>query len=319
MTSPKTLTGLNPREYEHPFDARALNALQQTPGLHRLVRAYSTHYLERALTVAWTGSYIRVSGDSYPKTHAALDLVCDTIHLPARPSLYIRWDYAVNALTTGVENPIILLNSGAIDYLSENELTWLIGHEVGHIKSRHVLYLQVADMLGGIATGVGQVTLGLGKLASMPIMAAFYWWQRMSELSADRAGLLACQDLDASLRLLMKMAGVPRKHFNAMRVASFLDQAREFQELDYNTLSRTWRVVQTLQMGHPWTVLRAAQLMQWVESGEYQAVLDRTAAQVASASVPATRAFCHNCGGRLEGQEMFCPTCGQRLEDATEA
>jgi hypothetical protein len=134
----------------------------------------------------------------------------------------------------------------------------------------------------------------------------------MSEFTADRAGLLACQDIDAAIRVLMKLAGVPRKHFNNMQRKSFLEQAKEFQELDYHTLSKTWRVWQTLQMDHPWTVLRAAELMRWVESGHYQAVLDR---KTATEEMPPVvgQGVCHQCGGQLSGTETFCPACGQRL------
>ena len=67
-----------------------------------------------------------------------------------------------------------------------------------------------------------------------------------------------------------------------------------------------------MQMNHPWTVLRAAELMRWVESGAYQAVLDRQTA-VEDKPPVLVLGFCHQCGGQLSGTETFCPACGQRL------
>lgn len=320
MIQAKALAGLNPREYEHPFDAKALNALQATPGLDRFVRAYNRNFVERAATVEWTGSYLRVTAEGYPKVYSALDRVCDVVNLPSRPSLYISWDYAVNGETRGVDAPIIKLTSAAIDYLDELELLCILGHEVGHIKSRHMLYHQMAGSLGVLTAGIGQVTFGIGNLLSLPIIAAISWWQRMSELTADRAGLLACQNIDAAIRLMMKLAGVPRKHFTAMQRVSFLDQAREFEKLDYEVMNRTWKWMYSYEMSHPWTVLRAAELMKWVDSGEYQAVLDRKCVVPDKPPVAvAAAAYCHQCGGPLAGTESFCPACGQRVgvADAT--
>jgi tRNA G10 N-methylase Trm11 len=155
--------------------------------------------------------------------------------------------------------------------------------------------------------------MGIGSLISMPLLISLFWWSRMSELTADRAGLLACQDLDAATRVMMKWSGMPRKHFRTMQREAFLEQARQFRDLDYSVLNRAWKWMYSLDMTHPWTVLRAAELMRWVESGEYQAVLDRQTAEATRLSVAPTYAFCHNCGGRLNGTEGFCPACGQGL------
>jgi Zn-dependent protease with chaperone function len=313
VIQPKPLTGLNPVEYEHRFDAKALDALQATPGLDRFVRAFNKNFVERAATVEWTGSYLRVTAEGYPKIHSALDRVCGVINLPSRPSLYVSWDYHVNGETLGVDDPIIKLTSAAIDYLDEPELLFLLGHEVGHIKSRHTLYHQMAGSLGALTAGIGQVTMGIGNLISWPLIAALSWWQRMSELTADRAGLLACQDIDAAIRWMMKCSGVPRKHFTSMQRESFLDQAREFEKLDYEVMNKTWKWIYSYGMTHPWTVLRAAELMRWVESGEYQAVLERKAVVDDKPPVQPPKLYCHQCGGQLTGTEAFCPACGQGL------
>src|SRR5438874_9267821 len=41
----------------------------------------------------------------------------------------------------------------------------------------------------------------------LPVQLALLEWYRKSELSSDRAGLLACQDPTASMRMFLKMAG----------------------------------------------------------------------------------------------------------------
>ncbi len=319
---PKKLGGLNPREYEHPYDAQALDALQKVPALDRLVRAYNTYWLETPSTIQYTGSNLRITADTYPTIHAAFASVCDTVNLPTRPDFYLKADYEVNGMTCGIDHPIIVLTSGAIDYLDDRELDFLIGHEVGHIKSRHVLYRQMAVEITSVMLNINAMTFGFGKLVTQSLVASLFWWYRMSELTADRAGLLACQDVDAVIRVMMKFAGLPRKYYKKVHRQSFIEQASQFQDLDYDLLSKAWkvRIAWTSPMTHPWTVLRAAELMKWVESGEYQAVLDRKSTVSDKPSVTAAAAVCcHQCGGPLAGTESFCPACGQRVgtTDAT--
>ncbi|MGB9977622.1 MAG: M48 family metalloprotease [Thermovenabulum sp.] len=67
---------------------------------------------------------------------------------------------------------------------------------------------QVFPILGEI---VGSITLGAGKLLSTGLQIALLNWVRMSEFTADRAGLLTCQDPEVAASALMKLAGVPQK------------------------------------------------------------------------------------------------------------
>jgi Zn-dependent protease with chaperone function len=169
MPLPSVLDDLHPYEYEHPFDERALNALQNTPGLDTVVRQYNKHAVERLITVQYTGSNLKITSKNYPKIYKLLDKACKTINLPNHPELYLEWSYNVNGFTIGVDNPIIVLTSGSIDLLNDDELLYLIGHEVGHIKSRHTLYHQMGQFLPVLGDILGQVTLGVGKLISSPL------------------------------------------------------------------------------------------------------------------------------------------------------
>ena len=269
------LQDLHPFEYEHPFDAKALDTLQKTPGLDKFVRQYNKHAVERVITVQYTGSNLRITNENYPKIHSLLDRVCEIINLPQCPDLYLEAGSGINSFTIGVDRPIIILTSDAINLLDDSELLYLIGHEVGHIKSQHTLYHQIAQFLPAIADVLGQVTLGLGKLLSSPLQLVLLRWSRMSEFTADRAGLLACQDRDLATQVMMKWAGMPFKHYNDMKLECFLQQARDFEELDYDKLNKAVKFLATMQSSHPWTVMRAAELLRWLESGEYEQVVRR--------------------------------------------
>lgn len=313
MANVRPLAGLHPYEYEHPFDEKALNALQKTPGLDTAVRQFNKHAIERAITVQYTGSNLRITKKSYPKIHRLLDIVCETINLPARPSLYVKWEYSINGSTTGVDNPIVVLTSGAIDLLSDKELLCLLGHEAGHIKSHHVLYHQMAQALPIIGDALGKATLGVGKLLSYPLQLALFRWRRMSEFTADRAGLLACQDVEVATKVMMKMAGMPINQYDDMKLDQFVSQARQFESLDYEKLNKAAKYLLIMNQTHPWTVMRSAELLNWIEEGEYQRVIDRDTSHKAHIREAGDSQFCRKCGYRLQGGERFCNSCGTKL------
>ncbi len=110
----------------------------------------------------------------------------------------------------------------------------------------------------------------LAGIALLPIIYGLLEWYRKSEISSDRAGLLASQDPVASMRMFMKMAGGGR--INEMDLNAFMVQAKEY-ESGGDAFDKIAKVLNTLNMTHPFHTLRAAELQRWVESGEYDRIL----------------------------------------------
>lgn len=308
----QVLSGLRPQTYEHPLDRQALDALQGTTGLDTLVRKCNEWGLERVLRVQLTGSNIRVTADSFPEIHAMVEQACHILDLPRMPEVYITAGGEINAFTAGVGNPILVLNSGSIDLLEDDELFFVIAHELGHIKSGHVLYYQMAEFLPVIGEIIGTATLGIGEVVSVGVQIALLNWRRMSEFTADRAGLLATQDVGAAMNAMMKLAGLPTKYYGRVNIDDFAAQARAFEALDSDKLSRVAKWLSTMGQTHPWTVLRANQFLSWIDGGSYEKVLANPQ-EVPLLLPPGVSRFCQSCGFGLAGAEDFCPGCGTRL------
>jgi len=262
------LTSLRSRTYEHPLDREALRRLENTAGLDRIVRAFNQHGLDRWFKVQYMGSYIKASDRSYPQLIGALCEVCEILDVSPVPELYIQPGF-INASTTGVEQPLITISTAAVALLSHNELRFVLGHEVGHIKSQHILYHQMAHAFPVISDLIGAATLMVGKLLSTGLEIALLNWYRISEYTADRAGLLACQNFQACITALMKLAGVPPTHYASMQPNEFMQQANTFDSMDENNLDTAVKFLAVLGKGHPWTVMRTLELQRWVESGDY--------------------------------------------------
>lgn len=265
INNKQILTGLEHSQYEHPFDAEALRKLESIPFLTSFCKWITKEFVERVYTIQYTGSNLKVTKANYPKIYQYLEDACKILDVNKVPELYITWSYDINACTIGAEHPIIILNSGLIDLCDEEEIMFIIGHECGHIKSNHMLYHMMAQLLNwGIESIPG------GSLIASGLQFAIYYWNRMSEFTADRAGLLCCQDQQAMIRAFIKMAGLPQKEFGNIKPETFIEQARNFKMLDYEGMNRVVKFLSIADETHPWTVMRSAELLKWIDAGEYQ-------------------------------------------------
>jgi len=305
----KKLLLLNPGEYEHEFDRKALKSLEGTPGLEKLARQINKHGIERAERLKQTGSHLRVNKDNFPEIYELLEEACEILFLKDIPDLYILWDYAVNGFTTGSEKPLIVIHSGALDLLSKDEMLWLIAHEVGHVKSGHMLYHMMAQVIPIIGAVIGSATLGIGSLVSTGLEIALIYWYRMSEFTADRAGLLACQDINVAINTLMKMSGVPKNYYEKMKTDDFIKQAKEFEGFDYDSVDKVAKALIIMDKTHPWTVMRASELLKWYESGSYEELIEKHGKD----SIEELEICCLKCGHKLKGNEAFCGVCGAKV------
>ena len=68
----------------------------------------------------------------------------------------------------------------------------------------------------------------------------------------------------------MKMAGMPIKQFDDMKYQTFIQQAKDFKQLDFDGMNKIIKTISIADDSHPWTVMRAAELLNWIESGEYE-------------------------------------------------
>lgn len=265
----RILRGLDHVLYEHPFDQKALATLEGTPGLSAAGKFITKHMVERVYTVQYTGSHLKVTPKNYPNIYEYLQYAAQILDVKKVPELYIEWGYNINACTVGAENPIIVINSGLIDLCDDDEIMFVIGHELGHVKSNHMLYHMMAQVINYIIDAIP-----FGSIAAAPLQYALYYWDRMSEFTADRAGLMACQNKEAAIRAFMKMSGMPIKQFNDINYQTFIQQASEFKQLDYEGLNKIIKLISIADASHPWTVMRAAELLNWINEGAYAEIIN---------------------------------------------
>jgi len=182
--------------------------------------------------------------------------------------MYVSAAPLPQASTIGLDKPVIVVGSASVNAFTDDELRFVLGHELGHVQSGHAVYKTLLTVLVRLSTTLFAVPIGL--LGARAIMAGLMEWNRKSELSADRAGLLAAQDVQAAQRAFMKLAS--GCDVDGLDAAAFLQQAGEYSITD-DVRDIVLRALVVEQLSHPFAVVRAGELQRWVDSGAYTAVL----------------------------------------------
>jgi len=262
----RTFPGLGAEDFQHPDDVTATAALRGIPGLDMLVSKVMEYGFERFYYLENVASNVRVSPRMFERLHKALGWGCKILGVD-EPELYVALDPVPNAFTYGHTRPFIVLTSGLVDMLDDEERFFVIAHELGHIKCNHVLYTVLARNIAAVVNLIGQATLGLGALLGQGLVVALYDWYRKAELSADRAGLLCVQDINPCVRSFMKMAGGASRLYAEMDQTEFLRQIRSYEEADRSSLNRAYKLLLTAFRSHPFPILRAKELDEWHGTG----------------------------------------------------
>jgi Zn-dependent protease with chaperone function len=271
------LKGLNPKEYEHSLDKATLDVLRKIPILPKLIELVETP-TSMVGRYAMLGSDLRITERQFPSLYKIFRQACDILEVP-EPLFYVSTSPELNAYTACPDKPIIKIYSYLLDMLEDDEIMFVLGHELSHIKSRHIVYSILGDLLSTGALRIIISTIpGLSVLytpAEISLNYAFYQWIRAAEYSCDRGGFLACQNFEASCRALMKLSGYSQKYASELNLEEFFAQAQSFHEENEAALGKIQQILLSFGQTHPWGVLRVRELMKFRDEGDYDKILRR--------------------------------------------
>ncbi|MFF2087060.1 M48 family metallopeptidase [Nocardia sp. NPDC058176] len=262
------LPEISTRAWEHPADRTALVTLRSLSGFDTVLRALSGLLRERQHRLLYLATAVRVDERQFRTLHELRADCVGVLDAKSTPEMFVLQDPSVNAFTIGMDKPFIVLTTGLLELLDTEELRFVVGHELGHALSGHAVYRTMLMHLMRLSASVGWMPVGGWALRA--IVAALMEWSRKSELSGDRAGLLCCQDVEASVRVHMKTAGGAWLH--EMNHGAFLDQADDYLRSG-DLRDGVLKLLNLELQSHPFSVLRAAELRRWIQSGEYDRIL----------------------------------------------
>lgn len=265
------LKGIEASQFRHPLDRDLTNFVQNAPftGLAEEAIRASLSLVEQGTRLDLLSSSVKVSSEQMPELHKSMEDAAGVLDMDVVPELYVQSSSQANAFTLALQGrdnkpPIVVVTSALLDRCSDDEVEAIIGHELGHLKCSHSLYLT----LGGLASTPLRGLPLLGSQAEQLLRQ----WRLAAEYSCDRAALLVAQDVNVVAGAMLKLfAGTSR----ATNTQAFIDQAREYENLlkDANPIVRS--TIRMQQRTHPLPVKRVAELEKWFNSEEYKSIIQK--------------------------------------------
>eukprot|EP00562_Extubocellulus_spinifer_P011146 CAMPEP_0178552156 /NCGR_PEP_ID=MMETSP0697-20121206/7153_1 /TAXON_ID=265572 /ORGANISM="Extubocellulus spinifer, Strain CCMP396" /LENGTH=295 /DNA_ID=CAMNT_0020185027 /DNA_START=104 /DNA_END=992 /DNA_ORIENTATION=+ len=260
-----SLKGIDASQFRHPIDRDLTSFIQKTPlnGLAEEAIRRSFALVEQGVRLDLLSSSVKVTPDQLPELHSSLLEACEVMDLDTPPELYVQSNPQANAFTLALgaarnTSPIVVVTSALLDRCSDEEVQAIIGHELGHLKCEHSLYLT----LGNVATTPLRALPFIGSQTESLLQR----WRLAAEYSCDRAAMLVAQDTDVVAGAMLKLfAGTSR----ATNTRAFIEQSREYEQLldSANPLVRA--SINMQQRTHPLPVKRLSELEKWANSEEY--------------------------------------------------
>ena len=305
------------KAFTYPGDEEALAALKNVPGAPALLTYLQENFTEQLVYVENNEQMIRAGAASYGSLHKLLARCSEILSCPV-PDLYITTNPIMNAYTVGHRRTCIVLHSSLVEAMTADELSFVIGHELGHIKCGHGLYRQLGSLLVQYWDALSSLVPvpGIGLLR-IPLLIAFWEWYRRAEFTCDRAGFLCVQKPEPGMTALAKLAGKVHGFEDEFDIESAIRQGEVHK--DVNKLVLVVSILNNAQNTHPFVPLRLKQVREFAQSPQYQGILGgQYERDVLGLHEAGMRVKCA-CGAKVNAKLSFCPECGKPLEADPEA
>jgi len=165
---------------------------------------------------------VRLSRSMSPAVHEMADHCIETLGIETPLEIYAYASPEFNAACFRPEEGrlLIMFSSSLLEAFDDNELMFVVGHELGHHVYQHH-DIPVGYILSGQQRPSANLALQL------------FAWTRYAEISADRAGAYCANDLEAVARALFKLAsGLTSNRIVKFDLREFLRQLDEMQAVD---------------------------------------------------------------------------------------
>lgn len=200
------------------------------------------------------GHSFKVTEKMAPKLFELFQSVKKKLNYKKQIDFYITNSAELNAfaLTRSEENDsdIININSGLISMFDDEELRFVIGHEIGHLITR---YARVARLINFVFPFAEKMPMILAHKIEL--------WQKVSELTADRFGFIASPNVEKCVSGFFKMASGLDTDRIDFDYKAYLDDNEKI--LEYFTQNRN-------MFTHPVNPLRIKAIKLFSESKLYQ-------------------------------------------------
>ena len=170
------------------------------------------------------GHSFRVTSKMAPHIYDLCKKTEEALKFDEKIDYYIANNNETNCMTilrkSPEKNHVIIFNSGLIERFDDDELKFVIGHEIGHLITQNTKLFEIIKF---VFPDPEKIPLIFRNKISL--------WQRLSELVADRYGFIASPKLDKAISNFFKLSAgldTSRIKFDAQSYLEEIEKALEY-------------------------------------------------------------------------------------------
>ena len=255
-------------------DGQAMTRLQKIPALHAVVRSVSDKVGRPWIESTFNG--IRLGPKQLPDVWKPAVLAARILGLPSMPDVYVSGDSQWNTYTFGSDtSAFIVLGTAILTNFQNDEMLFVLAREMGHCRAGHALWKTVTRFLagdtslhGGLLSNGVLHAINPMKLIEGTVELPLLAWARQSEITADRAGLLAVGDQTLARRVLLAWSIRSARLLKQVNIEEWMkqeeasdDQMTRLSEMTTSSSMYTSRRLRLLGQS-----AREPELMRWSQS-----------------------------------------------------
>lgn len=220
---PKNMKGLIPTiELEKQIGEQIYNALQGSV-VEEVLRKSKVSSSDAYWRSSMEGHSLKVQKELLPDFYALCHEVKSQLNYDEPVDFYITGDSDVNAFSVAAEDEgephIVNINSALFDLMSNEELKFVVGHELGHLINKDTALVRLIQFV-------------FPPNASVPVSLQYKirLHEQLAELVADRYGYLATLDLGTCVTAFFKLAsGLDLEKMNVSIDALIADNTKRLE------------------------------------------------------------------------------------------
>ena len=222
-TNSKAKIRLNPAiKLEKQLSKQIYEALQGSV-VEAVLRKIKTSSSDAYWRSSMEGHSLKVQKDLLPDFYGLCQEVKAKLHFDEPVDFYITGDSSVNAFSVAAEDEgepnIVNVNSALFSLMSEDELRFVIGHELGHLINKDTRLTRLIQFVFPPETAI-----------PVSLKYKIRLHNQLAELVADRYGLMATNDLGVCVTAFFKLAsGLDLGKMNVSIEALITDNSRRLE------------------------------------------------------------------------------------------
>ena len=227
-------------DFSHPLEVERLAALRQNRILNLLLNHIGNLYAVSTVLAQIPDRYFPITSKTFPKLYKLYEDARKKLEIQKEYSLFCTMDYTRNARTVGTDdNCVIVMDSSCLEDFSDKQISALLGRELGHIKKRHVSYLNAFDMIDDLLISIPFGSRLLGTTVVNGAKGLFLEWLLVADYTADRAAAIVAGDIKPVMQNHLMTSGI--ENFADCQNYKLYTQAP--LERNLNSLGRAAQVV----------------------------------------------------------------------------